>query len=56
MKGMESCPRNLSGMRELSIHLSAYYFMDKADAKHREREAANEGELGTPSPASLCTC
>ena len=26
MKGMESCPRNLSGMRELSIHLSAYYF------------------------------
>ena len=27
MKGMESCPRNLSGMRELSIHLSAYYFM-----------------------------
>lgn len=31
----------------------SFSYLDKADAKHREREAANEGELWMPSP-SVC--
>lgn len=30
----------------------SFSYLDKADAKHREREAANEGELWSLSPAA----